>query len=441
MKTATGAIALLPQQVADAISAGEVVERPASVVKELCENSVDAGARHIAVSIDGGGTVRIRVADDGRGIAVSDLPLAVARHATSKIHGIADLDAITTLGFRGEALASIAAVSDFRITSSVIGGAAGRELHVRNGVQIGSSPAAPLPGTTVEVADLFAATPARLRFLRQAKAEAAAAVRLVGDLALCHPNVAFRCEIDGKQAMATPGSGSLRDAATAVFGRDAAHELLDVSGGGAITVSGLISEPRVHRGTRGGLVLVVNSRRVHNRALGFAAEEAYRGLLPQGRHPYGVVIVDIDAAEIDVNVHPTKREVRFREESRAFGAVQRACWEALQTAHVATLANPWGGAEPLHGDATLSQGELRVESPATAVGGALLFADSAPPRADEGGLLPVTTRAAATRPPTSSATSIPAMTATDINSNQVISIASWPTAPDHQVVGAASALG
>jgi len=328
----TAPIRLLPPQVADAIAAGEVVERPAAAVKELCENALDAGATRIDVDLEGGGLVRIVVADDGAGIPGDQLRLAVARHATSKLETVDDLARVRSLGFRGEALASIAAVSDLRITSRTDAEDGAWLLHSRAGEVLEHRAAARAPGTTVEVCDLFHNTPARLAFLRSERSESAAAVRAVSDLALTHPEVGFSCRSDDRLLLRSPG-GSLIDTATAVFGRDAA-ELIAVEAPGGIAVSGLISEPRSHRGTRSGLVIVINRRRVHNRALLVAVEEAYAGLLPVGRHPFGVVEVTLDPAMVDVNVHPTKREVRLREEGRVFTAVQRACWTALQEARL-----------------------------------------------------------------------------------------------------------
>jgi DNA mismatch repair protein MutL len=326
------AIRLLLPQVADAIAAGEVVERPAAAVKELCENALDAGATRIDVDLEGGGLVRIVVADDGAGIPGDQLQLAVARHATSKLRSVDDLARVRSLGFRGEALASIAAVSDLRLTSRTAGEESAWLLHCRAGEVLERRAAPRAPGTTVEVCDLFHNTPARLAFLRTERSESAAAVRAVSDLALTHPEVGFSCRSDDRLVLRSPG-GSLIDTAAAVFGRNAG-ELIAVEGPGEIAVSGLISEPRSHRGTRTGLVIVINRRRVHNRALVVAVEEAYAGLLPVGRHPFGVVEVTLDPAMVDVNVHPTKREVRLREEGRVFTAVQRACWAALQEARL-----------------------------------------------------------------------------------------------------------
>jgi DNA mismatch repair protein MutL len=341
----------LPPPVADAIAAGEVVERPASVVKELCENALDSGARRIDVEVEDGGVVRIRVTDDGGGIAPDELPLAVARHATSKIEGVGDLARVASLGFRGEALASIAAVAEMVIVSRRPGTAAGARLRVRGSEVVEHGAAAHAPGTTVEVRDLFATTPARLRFLRSRRGEGAACVRAVADLALCRPEVAFSCRLDGRGVLRTPGAGLL-DALRAVLGAASATQLIELAGEGDVEVGGAVSEPRAHRAGRGGVVLVVNRRRVHNRALAVAVEEAYRGLLPSGRHPFGVVTVGLDPEAVDVNVHPAKREVRFRDEGRVFAAVQRACWAAVQQG-----ARPHSAA--LHWDGLLGSPEHR----------------------------------------------------------------------------------
>ncbi len=326
----------LPQVLADAIAAGEVIERPASVVKELVENALDAGARRVDVDVDGGGLVRIQVVDDGGGISSDDLELAVTRHATSKIASSDDLAAIRTLGFRGEALASVAAVSDLRIVSRTVADEDAHSIRVRGGEVLERSSAAAGPGTCVEVCELFAATPARLRFLRATATEAAAAVRVAADLALSRPEIALTCHTDGRTTLRSPG-GTLRDALAAVFGARTERDLVDVHAAGELAVAGAISAPHAHRAARSGIVLVVNGRRVHNRSLTVAVEEAYRGLLPQGRHPFGVIALSLDLASIDVNVHPTKREVRFRDERAVFAAVQRACWEAVRAAPVASF--------------------------------------------------------------------------------------------------------
>jgi DNA mismatch repair protein MutL len=328
---ASAPIRRLPQVVADAIAAGEVVERPASVVKELVENALDAGASRIDISVEGGGLVRIAVVDDGSGIADADLELAVERHATSKIATASDIARIGTLGFRGEALASIAAISDLRLTTRTAASSGAATLRVHDGVLLERGVAAGAVGTQIEVHELFASAPARLRFLKSVGTEAAAAVRVAADLAVTHPEVAFICRTDGRVVVRTPG-GSLRDAIRATLGTRAERELLTIDAPGPIAVSGAISSPHAHRGSRSGLILIVNRRRVHNRALLAAIDESYRGLIPGGRHGYGVVCVDVAPETLDVNVHPAKREVRFSDERAVFSAVQRACWAALRAA-------------------------------------------------------------------------------------------------------------
>ena len=328
---AAAPIRRLPQVVADAIAAGEVIERPASVVKELVENALDADATRIDIAIEGGGLVRIAVADDGNGIAADELELAVERHATSKIAVADDLARVLTLGFRGEALASIAAVSELRLTTRARGATGGATMHVRSGEVLSRTAAASGPGTRVEVCELFATSPARLRFLRSVATEGSAAVRVAADLAMTHPEVAFTCTNDGRTVLRTAG-GTLREVIRAVIGVRAERDLLDVDAPGPIAVGGAISSPHAHRATRGGLVLIVNHRLVHNRALLAAVDESYRGLIPGGRHGYGVVVVEVSGAAVDVNVHPAKREVRFSDERAVFSAVQRACWAALRAA-------------------------------------------------------------------------------------------------------------
>ena len=328
---AAAPIRRLPQVVADAIAAGEVIERPASVVKELVENALDAGARRIDIVIEGGGLVRIAVADDGTGIAGDDIELAVERHATSKIAGTADIAGVRSLGFRGEALASIAAVSELRLTTRTRDAIGGTALHVRNGTVVSRSAAASGPGTRIEVCELFATSPARLRFLRSVATEASAAVRVAADLAITHPEVSFTCTNDGRTVLRT-SRGTLRDAVRAVIGVRAERDLIDMDSPGPIAVAGAISSPLAHRASRNGLVVIVNQRLVHNRALLTAIDESYRGLIPGGRHGYGVVTVDVAPETVDINVHPAKREVRFSDERAVFGAVQRACWAALRSA-------------------------------------------------------------------------------------------------------------
>jgi DNA mismatch repair protein MutL len=383
---AVSPIRRLPQVVADAIAAGEVIERPASVLKELVENALDAGARRIDIAIEGGGLVRIVVADDGAGIAEDDLELAVERHATSKITVADDIARVRTLGFRGEALASIAAVSELLITTRTRDQVGGSELRVRHGELLSRGAAACAPGTRVEVCELFAASPARLRFLRSVATEGSAAVRVVSDLAITHPEVSFTCTNDGRTVLRTNG-GTLRDVMRAVIGPRAERDLLAVDAPGPIGVGGLLASPHAHRASRSGLVLIVNHRLVHNRTLLAAVDEAYRGLIPGGRHGYGVVTVEIPADMVDVNVHPAKREVRFRDERAVFGAVQRASWATLRAA-------PALGADGhLHsgfagGTLELHDGEIGVVGHRLAVASPGEALDGLHPRSPQDGLRP-----------------------------------------------------
>ncbi|MEA2681805.1 MAG: mismatch repair protein MutL [Chloroflexota bacterium] len=325
---APGEIRRLDQAVADAIAAGEVVERPASVVKELVENALDAGARSIQVEVDGGGLERILVVDDGAGIRPAELELAFTRHATSKLGSIDDLERISSLGFRGEALASIAAVARVECRSCCAGATEGALLAVVHGRPGVTAAAPPVPGTRVEVRGLFENTPARRAFLKRPATELAAMVRVLSALALCHPEVRIRLTADGRRVLDLPGSGSL-DAVYQGVSRARAG-LLPVAGGrDELTVSGVIVEPAGLRRSREHLYLAVNGRPVSSRSLAFAVEQAYRGLAEPGLFPAGALMIQLPPDLVDVNVHPTKREVRLRDERQAFSAVQEAVLRAL----------------------------------------------------------------------------------------------------------------
>jgi len=315
------AIHLLTPEIADAIAAGEVIERPASVVKELVENALDANARRITIDVRGAGKISIRVSDDGEGISAEDLPMAFVRHATSKVTNLSDLDGIATLGFRGEALASIASVADVECSS------AGARIRVRAGnvIERGAGPL--LPGVTLEVKDLFANVPARLKFLKSDATELAAIKDVVSAFALLHPHVRFQLTIDARSAVSSTGDGDRRRAIGSVHGVSVATEMLEMIG--MPLVSGMVSQPRMSRGTRDGIVLAVNGRPISSRPLLYALEDCYQGLLERGRHPIAVIDIGIDPELVDVNVHPAKREVRFREEGAVFSALQRAVRVAL----------------------------------------------------------------------------------------------------------------
>jgi DNA mismatch repair protein MutL len=314
-------ILLLASEVADAIAAGEVIERPASVVKELVENALDAGARRVNIDVRGAGRTSIRISDDGAGIAADELAMAFVRHATSKLAKLSDLNAIVSFGFRGEALASIAAVADVECSS---GGATIR-VHAGQLVEQASGPL--LPGVTLEVRDLFANVPARLKFLKSDATEVAAMKDVVSAFAVLHPHVRFHLTIDARVAVSTPGDGDRRRAIAAVFGAPVAAEVLEMAG--MPLAAGMVSQPRLSRGSRDGIVLAVNGRPISSRALVYALEECYQGRLERGRHPVAVIDIGIDPELVDVNVHPAKKEVRFRDEGTVFAALQRAVRSAL----------------------------------------------------------------------------------------------------------------
>ena len=314
-------IQLLPPEVADAIAAGEVIERPASVVKELVENALDAGARRINIDVRGAGKTSIRVSDDGAGIPADELTIAFIRHTTSKLTSLADLAVIQSFGFRGEALASIAAVADVECASG------GATVRIRAG-EVGEQGGGPLlPGVSIEVRDLFANVPARLKFLKSDATEVAAIKEIVGAFALLHPSVRFHLTIDSRAAVSTNGDSDQRRAIAAIYGPQVAAEMLPMVG--LPLVSGMVSQPRLSRGSRDALVLAVNGRPISARSLVYALEECYQGRLERGRHPIAVLDIGIDPELVDVNVHPAKKEVRFRDEGAVFAALQRAVRSAL----------------------------------------------------------------------------------------------------------------
>jgi len=326
-------VSILPDLVRDRIAAGEVVERPASAVKELVENSLDAGATRVDVDIEQGGKRRIRVSDDGCGMSPEDLGLAVERFATSKIRSEKDLSGINTLGFRGEALPSLASVAELEITTRGPDSGSGCRLVL----EPGCGPRAPVeapsaPGTVVEVRNLFARTPARLKFLRADSTETAAVAETVERLALARPEVSFRLRSNSKEIFFAPAGQDPRDRAAAALGAEVAGGLLEVAGGeqGWLAVRGLASAPdgvTRHNGKWGFLTL--NGRPIRDRMLAHAARSAYESLIPHGRFPVYVLAVDIDPGEVDVNVHPSKFEVRFRRPRDVHGFVRRAVREAL----------------------------------------------------------------------------------------------------------------
>jgi DNA mismatch repair protein MutL len=303
----------LPESLVNKIAAGEVVERPASAVKELVENALDAGAGSIAVDLRDGGSALIRVTDDGVGMSTAELPLALERHATSKLSRDEDLAAIATLGFRGEALPAICGVARFAITSRARGAAEGLRLAGEGGAVSQQLLLPAEEGTVVEVRDLFFNTPARLKFLKSAAAETAATLRALTALAAAHPEVQVRVTSNGRAALTAPHAADRRARMGALWGWEVAGRLLAVDHAEhGLRVAGLVSPPDVTRGNRDDLLAAVNGRPVRDQALTQAILEAYRPLLPRDRYPLALVDLTLDPADVDVNVHPTKATVRFR---------------------------------------------------------------------------------------------------------------------------------
>lgn len=323
-------IHILDKHTAELIAAGEVVERPASVVKELLENSIDAGATKVAVTIERGGVSLIQVADNGSGIEAEYISTAFIRHATSKIQTQEDLESIHTLGFRGEALASIASVARVEVLTRTELDEFACCYRIEGGEELGMEPGARPIGTTISVRDLFYNTPARMKFLKKDSSEGTFVGETVSRIALSHPEVSVSFIREGKLLYKTPGDGDLRSAVYAVLGKEFARDLLPVkSSMGNYSVSGLITPPRACRASRGMQFFFINGRFVKNRTMMAAMENAYRGTLMQGKFPGCVLMLDMPAQLVDVNVHPAKTEVRFARENDVFDAVYGAVKNAL----------------------------------------------------------------------------------------------------------------
>ena len=320
----------LSQHVADLIAAGEVVERPASCVKELVENAIDAGAKTVTVELQNGGMTLLRVTDDGCGMDSSDARTAFLRHATSKLHTKEDLTAIRTLGFRGEALAAISAVSRIDLLTRTAQAQTGTALHLEAGVVTDEQPAGCPVGTTILVRDLFYNTPARLKFMKSDLAESSAALTVAQHLALANPGVSLRVVKDGAEALHTAGSGALFDAVYAVLGRQLAGEMVKVDGKfEKIETSGFVTKPACTRGNRQQQLFFVNGRFVKSRLLMSALEQAYQNQMTVGRFPSCVLHIQLPPQAVDVNVHPAKTEVKFLREREVFDAVHYAVLSAL----------------------------------------------------------------------------------------------------------------
>ncbi|MAU11030.1 MAG: DNA mismatch repair protein MutL [Anaerolineaceae bacterium] len=340
------AIRLLDDRVVSQIAAGEVVERPASVVKELVENALDAGATFIQIEIAESGRRRIQVNDDGTGISLDDAPLAVTRHATSKLVSADDLSHIETLGFRGEALSSIAAVSRLTLTSRHRDDEVGLRLRIEGGELLEQAKVGAPVGTMIAVENLFFNTPARKKFLKSDTTEKRVINQIVMNYAMAYPHVRFVLLHDDREVFRSPGTGNFADVVVKVVGLSQFRQMVEVSGqdvvrghGGTIRVRGFVSEPNLNRKDRTRITLFVNGRAIQDSSLSYAVSQAYHTLLPKGRYPYGVLLIQVPPEIVDVNVHPTKAEVRFEDASVIFSAVQRAVRDVIIGYSQPSLAN------------------------------------------------------------------------------------------------------
>ena len=327
-------IRVLADHVANQIAAGEVVERPASVAKELVENSIDAGATRVSIEIEAGGRRLLKVSDDGEGMVRDDAVLAFERHATSKISNSEDLAAIGTLGFRGEALASIASVAKVELTTSTEGAASATRVTIDGGRMRDVKDAAHPRGTTIVVRDLFFNVPARRKFLRAEATETFHLTNLVTHYALAHPEISFTFVNNGREVVRAAPAKDLRERAYQIFGGEFLENLLEVNGGhGEVArVTGFVSAPRDRRTSRDSQYLFVNRRFVRDRMIGRSLSEGYRSILPHGVYPAALLFIETPLEEVDVNVHPAKTEVRFRRQAAVADAVREAVRSALASA-------------------------------------------------------------------------------------------------------------
>ncbi|NLZ38722.1 MAG: DNA mismatch repair endonuclease MutL [Firmicutes bacterium] len=326
-------IHILDEVTANKIAAGEVIERPAAVVKELVENALDAGAKHINITLKEGGLELIRVVDDGCGMAAEDVPLSLQRHATSKIKSADDLSTIHTLGFRGEALPSIASVSHFRLVTRRSEDPVGTEIIVHGGKTIRLEEAGSPQGTDVKVEKLFYNTPARLKFMKSAAAETARVTDIVQRIAVAWPQVAFTLTVNDKIKLATPGTGKMEDTIAQVLGQQNLRQLIPLHWEGSLlTLRGFVAKPALSRSNRNLQYFYVNGRSVRSPLLADALQTAYHTLLPRHRFPVAIIMLQINPELVDVNVHPTKREVRFSQERSIYRQLLAGVKSTLQGA-------------------------------------------------------------------------------------------------------------
>ena len=355
-------VVLLDENTANRIAAGEVVERPASAVKELVENAIDSGATQIVVSLEEGGKARIVVADNGCGMTRTDAILALQRHATSKITSADDLFAIRTLGFRGEALPSIASVSRFSLTTKPADEESGTQLTVFGGDLVEEAAVAVRDGTTIEVAELFFNTPARLKFLKSTPTEVSRAMEVVGQLAIAYPEIAFRFRQGTAETFASPGSGEPLAALAALWGRDIARKLIPIRyEAQGLEVAGYIATPDISRPGRSHELFFVNRRPIKSRLLAHALEEAFRALTPDARYPIAAISIQISPDMVDVNVHPTKTEVKFTRDGELHHAVSQAVKSALLAYGIVPIARPTSQAAAAEAPAQ-GQGQFQLST-------------------------------------------------------------------------------
>ena len=325
-----GNIVLLDELTINKIAAGEVIERPASVVKEMVENSIDAGATSITVEIKNGGISFIKVSDNGKGIASDDLEIAFERHATSKIRSADDLNTVTSMGFRGEALASIAAVANVELVSKTEDEEIGYRVVVEAGDVLEKEEAGCRTGTTITVRNLFFNTPVRYKFLKKDYTESGYIEDAITRIALVNPNVAIKLINTGKTVIQTNGSGNLKDVVYSIYGKDIASNILEVNYKYEdIEVTGVIGKPEIARSNRSNQLFFVNKRYIKDKTLTAATEQSYKGLIPIGKFGFAILNLEMNPAKVDVNVHPAKLEVRFQEENKVFQAVYHAVKETL----------------------------------------------------------------------------------------------------------------
>lgn len=327
---ASDRIVLLDENTANRIAAGEVVERPASAVKELVENAIDAGATQITVTLEEGGKRRITVSDNGSGMTRTDAIMALQRHATSKIRVADDLFAIKTLGFRGEALPSIASVSRFMLSTKPRDEESGTEISLEGGTIDQVAEVAARDGTRIDVVDLFFNTPARLKFLKSTAAEVSRAIEAVGQLAIAYPAISIRLYHGNQESFASPGTGEALSAIASVWGRETAKKLIPIRNESpGLTVYGYVATPDITRPGRSHELFFVNRRPIKNRLMGHALEDAFRTLTPESRYPIAAIFVDVSPDMVDVNVHPTKTEVKFTRDGEVHHAVSQAVKNGL----------------------------------------------------------------------------------------------------------------